>query len=180
MLARGQVQRAESRLRPIVRQQPELTEAHELLARALIQRGRTGQAAEVLEAGLAQAAQPEQLATLLGRLLIERGEIARARSILAEHAPPLAEAPEHHLLLAAAHRQFGDHEAAAEHYRRLAEILPRRGAVWVGLGASLESLERPSEAASAYNRAVDGDNARAARFARQRLDALEPLIGELQ
>ncbi len=180
MLARGQVERAESRLRPLIRQRPELTEAHELLARALVQRGLPGQATEALEAGLAQAANPERLATLLGRLLIERGEIARARSILAEHAPPLADAPAHHLLLAAAQRQSGDHEAAAEHYRRLSEILPRRGAVWIGLGASLESLDRPAEAATAYNRALDSDDGRAVRFARQRLDALEPLIGEPQ
>ncbi|WP_376690403.1 tetratricopeptide repeat protein [Wenzhouxiangella sp. EGI_FJ10409] len=180
LLARGQVHRAESRLRQVIRQRPDLTEGHELLARALMERERPQQAAEALEAGLAQAAGPDRLAALLGRLLLERGESARARSILAEHAPDMAEAPEHHLLLAAALRQTGDHEAAAEHYRRLSEVLPHRAAVWIGLGASLESLDRPAQAANAYNRATEGDDARAASFARQRLDALEPLIGEPQ
>lgn len=180
LLARGQVQRAESRLRQLVAQKPGLGEAHELLASTLIRRGRYEAAIPVLENGLSQANESAPLAALLGRLLIERGEVARARSILEAHVPPLTEAPDYHLLLAAVHRQAGDHEQAAAHYRNLSEVLPRNGAVWIGLGASLESLERPHEAASAYNRALDSGDERAARFARGRLAALEKITGEPQ
>lgn len=180
LLARSQPQRAESRLRQLIDEQPELTEAHELLATTLIRRRRPDAAMRALEAGLPVAHEPAPLAALLGRLLIDRGEVARARSTLKRHAPPMAEALDYHLLLAAAHRQAGDHERAAEHYRLLGEHLPRRGAVWIGLGASLEALERPGEAADAYNRALEGDDDRAARFARERLRALQPVIGENQ
>jgi len=180
LLARGQIQRAESRLRRLIDRRPELTEAHELLARALIQHRRPEAAAGVLQNGLASAAEPARLASVMARLLLDQGELARARSVLREHAPPLAEAPDYHLLLAAVHRQIGDHEAAAEHYAALGGLLPRRGAVWIGLGASLESLDRPKEAANAYNRALESDDVRAIRFARQRLDALKTLTGELQ
>jgi tetratricopeptide (TPR) repeat protein len=134
----------------------------------------------VLDDGLARAEDPAPLAALLGRQLLERGEIARARDVLRSHAPAIAEAPEYHLLLAASHRQAGDHAAAAEHYRALTGVLPRSGAAWIGLGASLESLEQPAEAAKAYNRALEGDDDRAARFARQRLAALAPITGEPQ
>lgn len=178
MLARGQLQRAQSRLRELTEAQPGLTEAHELLAGTLMRRGRHDAAARVLESGLGQARNPAPLAALLGRLLLERGEITRARNVLKTHAPGLADNPEYHLLLAAAQRQAGDHAAAAEHYRELTAVLPRSGAAWIGLGASLESLEQPADAVSAYQRALDGDDERAARFARKRLRALEPVSGE--
>ncbi|RFF32698.1 tetratricopeptide repeat protein [Wenzhouxiangella sediminis] len=180
MLSRGQYQRAESRLRQLTEDRPELTEPYELLAGALMRRGRHDSAMRVLDDGLGRASEPAPLAALLGRQLLERGEIARARDILRHHAPAMAEAPEYHLLLAATHRQAGDHAAAAEHYRALTGILPRSGAAWIGLGASLESLEHPAEAAKAYNRALEGDDDRAARFARQRLAALAPITGEPQ
>lgn len=180
LLANGQFGRGEARLRRLLEERPDLTEAHELLASSLIQRRRHQSATSALEAGLEQAREPARLAVLLGRLLIERGEVNRARSILTEHAPPMSEAPAYHLLLAAAYRQAGEHSNAAQHYRALSEFLPRHGAVWIGLGASLESLERPQEAVEAYNRALDSDDERAARFARTRLSALERTTGESQ
>ena len=180
MLSRGQLQRAESRLRQLIEDRPALTEPYELLAGSLMRRGRHDSAMRVLDDGLGRAEAPAPLAALLGRQLLERGEIARAREILRSHAPAIAEAPEYHLLLAASHRQAGDHAAAAEHYRALTGVLPRSGAAWIGLGASLESLEQPAEAAKAYNRALEGDDDRAARFARQRLAALAPITGEPQ
>lgn len=178
MLARGQFQRAESRLRELTEAQPALSETYELLAGTLMHRGRHDDAVRVLESGLEQARDPAPVAALLGRLLLERGEIARARSVLKTHAPGLAEDPDYHLLLAAVQRQAGDHAAAAEHYRELTSVLPRSGPAWVGLGASLESLKQTKEAASAYQRALDGDDERAARFARQRLNTLAPVTGE--
>lgn len=177
-LAGGQLRRAESQLRSLIAERPELTEAHRLLARAQQQQRRPQAAIATLEHGLQQATEPEQLAALLGRILLQRGETARARAILEDHAPALIDAPDYHLLLAAAHRQAGDHEAAAQHYRALSEVLPRRGAVWVGLGASLEALKQPDEAADAYGHALEGDDQRSASFARRRLSALKPLIGE--
>lgn len=180
LLSRGQIERAEASLRQIVAEQPEETEAHRLLATVLIRRGRHEGAVRALESGLARASDPAPLAALLGRLLIEHGDATRARSVLETHAPAISGDPDYHLLLAAAHRQAGDHTEAADHYRRLAKQMPRRAAVWIGLGASLESLARPLEAIEAYNRALDGDDERAARFARERLAALEPITGEPQ
>lgn len=180
MLSRGQLQRAESRLRQLTQDQPALTEGHELLAKTLMHRGQHEAASRALERGLERANEPAQLAALLGRLLIDNGEIARARNVLQSHAPELSDEPDYHLLLAAAYRQAGDHSAAADHYRALTAALPRSGAAWIGLGASLESLEQPAEAANAYNQALESDDDRAVRFARQRLSALEPITGEPQ
>lgn len=164
---------AEMHLREVIDRRPHSTEAFELLATILIQRQRPSEADSLLERGIESADHPDRLALLLGRLRLERGETARAIEVLRQHAPEMAGGADHHLLLALAHRQAGDHAAAAEVYRRLSEVAPGRARVWLGLGVSLEALERFDEATTAYRRAAGGDDVQAARFARQRLAAIE-------
>jgi|GEM_PF-1367023 len=177
-LAQGRVRVAESRLRRLIREQPGMTEAHELLAGLLLRQQRPDEAIDLLGQAVDLADRPAPLAALLGRLLIDRGQSQQARRILMTHAPPLPDEPDFHLLLAVAHRHSGDHAAAAELYRQVAELAPDNARTWIGLGASLESLDRPADAIAAYRRALDGADPQAARFARQRIDALAPVNGE--
>lgn len=177
-IARGQHQEAGRRIEALLEREPGHDAARLLLANSLLQRGDARAAARLLDQGLAHSNQPTELSRLLGRILIDRGETARARQVLAAHAPDPVLDPDYHQLLAAAHRQAGDHQAAMESYRQLADIVPGRGAVWIGLGASLEALERNAEAREAYARALEGNDPRAARFARQRLNALNPADGD--
>lgn len=176
-LARNQFSVAERRVRAILEAEPGHDEARLFLSAALLRRGETGRAARLLEAGLEPSDHPAPLAARLGRILIENGQTARAIEILASHAPQPIDDPDYHQLLAAAHRQAGDHESALTSYRSLTEIVPGRGAVWVGLGASLEALDRPDEAVEAYQRARGTDDRRAARFASQRISALKQANG---
>lgn len=177
MIAQGRYGRAEARLRTLIAEQPERADAYELLARTLIRRGRSQQAVGVLEEGLSRADRPSVPAAFLARLLIERGEVSRAARILADHAPAMRADTDYHLLLAATYRHAGNHERAAEHYRELTDHLPYRGTAWVGLGASLEALDRTGEALDAYRQALEADDDRAAAFARSRLRALETTTG---
>lgn len=169
---------AEAHLREVIESTPHSTEAFELLATILLHRQRGSEAESLLERGLESAGNPHQLALLLGRLRLEHGETAGAIEVLSEHAPEMDEAADHHLLLALAHRQAGDHAAAAEIYRRLSAVTPGRARVWLGLGVSLEALARFEEAATAYRRAAAGDDPQATRFARQRLAAIERRGGD--
>jgi len=169
---------AEVHLREVIEADAGSTEAFELLATILIRNQRVSEAESLLERGLESASHPHRLARLLGRLRLERGATAGAIEVLREHAPGIDEAAEHHLLLAMAHRQAGDHAAAADLYRRLSEVAPGRARVWLGLGVSLEALERFEDAASAYRRAAGGEDAQAAHYARQRLAAIERRHGE--
>ncbi|MFW5926715.1 MAG: tetratricopeptide repeat protein, partial [Wenzhouxiangella sp.] len=173
-LARGRHELAERRLDRILASEPGHDEGRMLLADILLRQGEAARAARILDQGLEHSRQPAQLAARLGRILIEHDQTARAIEVLTDHAPPTATDPDYHQLLAAAHRQAGDHEAALATFRALSEVVPGRGAIWVGLGASLEALERHDEAIAAYRRALDADDPRAARFADQRLDALNP------
>ncbi|QKK02563.1 MAG: tetratricopeptide repeat protein [Pseudomonadota bacterium] len=176
-LARGQTDLGIWRLRALLQQQPDAVEARRLLAGTLIAQGRHDEAAAALEDGLARSGQTDVLAEMLGRLLIERGQVQRALALLRTHAPALSDAPDYHLLLAAAERQAGHHQPAAERYRKLTAIVPGRAAAWVGLGASLEALQRPQQAHEAYLQALNTGNDPAVRFARQRLRALQPTTG---
>lgn len=168
-LARGNDDLAASRLREVVSAAPGHAVARLLLARVHVRSGRPKSAADVLEAGLERDPRETRFAALLGRLMLEQGRVARARQVLEAHAPPVEAYPEYHLLLAAAHRQAGDHEAAANAYGALAEAQPGLGAAWVGLGVSLEARDRDAEARAAYREALGGNDQRAAAFARQRL-----------
>lgn len=177
-LAREHHAEARRRIEALLARDPGHDEARLLLAGNLIQHGDARSAIALLDQGLDHSADPAELARLLGRILIDRGETTRARQLLEAHAPEPTMDPDYHQLLAAAHRQAGDHEAAMHSYRQLADIVPGRGAIWIGLGASLESLDRNNEAIEAYARALEGNDPRAARFARQRLNALSSADGD--
>jgi MSHA biogenesis protein MshN len=170
---------AESMLRALLEHNPADDEARELLATQLIRRDRHRRAITVLEDGLDAASDPARFARRLGRLFMELGNPARARDLLEGHAPDIDQDPDFHQLLAAAYRQAGDHASAEAAYRQLTLRTPQRSAAWIGLGASLESLDRPQDAHDAYRQALDThDDPRAIRFARQRLRALGNAYGD--
>lgn len=168
-LGRGQRALATSRLERLVEDAPGNTEARLLLARLHIEDGRPRKAGELLKAGLEETPAASGIALLWGRLLLDQGQVAMARTVLTEHAPPVAAEPDYHLLLAMAHRQAGESEAAIRTYRHIAETSPGVGAAWVGLGVSLETKGDIEGARSAYRNALGGNDRRAAAYARQRL-----------
>lgn len=171
-LGRGQRALAISRLANLLDADPDHLDARLLLARLHIEDGRPRAAGELLDAGLDRQPGDPALAFLLGRLLLEQGRLSEARMVLTEHAPPVGTDPDYHLLLALAHRQAGDHDAAISVYRDVTETSPGVGAAWVGLGVSLEAAGDGPGARAAYRRAVGGDDRRAAMFARQRLSVM--------
>jgi len=176
-IARGHHQRAERQLEQLLEQQPDHDEARDLLATHLLRRGRTNAALDWLEQGLHEGRDPARFALRIGRILLERDQVERARTVLETHAPASPD-PDFQQLLAAAHRQAGDHAAAEKAYRRLTEIVPQRAAAWIGLGVSLEALDRPTEARQAYGRVLESGDPQATRFARQRLRAIQISHGD--
>jgi MSHA biogenesis protein MshN len=173
--ARGQLGLAESQLTNHLLEAPDDTRARLLLAEVLVSQQRPLNARSALAAGLNRNSSKE-LAPALARLL-QATDPAAARDVLLRYPPAIADAPDYHLLLAALHRQLGEHEQAAELYRRLTEIDPANTTAWVGLGSSLESLGQPADAREAYEIAAQSGEPRLSAFARQRLSAL-PATGE--
>lgn len=172
-LARGQTDLARHHLQAQLDRTPVDHEARLLLARVHDQSGHGSAAITLLEAGLNQP-EPAPIAAALARMLLERGQDERARDLLLDHAPAMDAGAnaDYHLLLAAALRQTGQHDQALVLYRALSETRPHWGQVWIGLGSTLETLDQPQAARSAYQRALQADDPRAIAFARGRLAAL--------
>ncbi|TVQ31325.1 MAG: hypothetical protein EA370_12970 [Wenzhouxiangella sp.] len=174
-LARDQNDLARQYLESRLGQAPADHEARLLLARVHEQAGRGSVALNLLEAGLNEPG-PEPVAAALARALMERGQAERARDLLLANAPATdaSNNVDYKLLLAAALRQTGQHDQALVLYQSLGDTSPHLGMVWIGLGSTLETLNQPQAARSAYQRALQTDDPRAIAFARGRLVALPP------
>ncbi len=77
-------------------------------------------------------------------------------------------------LLALAWQRLGQYQQAVASYRRLLQREPAEARHWVGLGLSLEQLQRPTEALAAYDRAraLGGLSNRLEAFVAERLRLL--------
>ncbi|TVR95787.1 MAG: hypothetical protein EA418_06950 [Wenzhouxiangellaceae bacterium] len=170
-LSRGQEDLARQQLESHLEQAPEDHEARLLLARMHQRSDRADQAYQLLEAGLSQA-EPGPIAAALARLMLADNQAEPAVELLLQHAESMDGDVDYQLLLAAAFRQSGADEQALILYHGLSQSIPERGQVWIGLGSSLEALNRPQDARAAYLQALHADDARAIAFARSRLAAL--------
>lgn len=125
---------------------------------------------------------PPQAAAAAGAAAASASRKQSAREALARGEPAEALArlgaddgdTESSALRAAALQRLGRHEAAAASYRRLTESDPAEAAHWVGLGISLEGLQRTGEAGFSYRRALAMPTLAPTlrRFAQERLGAM--------
>ena len=69
-------------------------------------------------------------------------------------APTIAKDPEYHAFLAGLYEQNGQPLLAARVYNQLVHLVPTQGVWWMGLGISLEQLNKSNEALIAYNSAL--------------------------
>ncbi|MFM7274520.1 MAG: tetratricopeptide repeat protein, partial [Gammaproteobacteria bacterium] len=124
------------------------------LALALIDSGRPEEAEALLREGIAAGPGDSDAARVLGHLLLGQGDARGALEVLAAAAPPLAEDPDYHALMAAAEQRSAAHAAAARRYRELLALQPGNGQWRVGLGISLLATGDGSGAADAFRQAL--------------------------
>lgn len=89
----------------------------------------------------------------LVNLLLDRGPPERAVAA-AERACTAASSPDRLAALARALQRADRLDAAAETWRRVVAIEPRRADAWIGLGSVLHALGRSREAAGCFDRAL--------------------------
>jgi Tfp pilus assembly protein PilF len=165
---------AEARFREALEGPAGFAPARMELARLLIEERRLDEAARLLDDGLALAPADSALAQLRARLLLQDGALDRAAAVLRTAPPRLAEAPDHHALLAAIEQRRGRDDAAADLYRQLLALQPDAGQWHVGLGISLERLGARESAVDAYASGLADSRLSATlrRYAEARLSAL--------
>jgi MSHA biogenesis protein MshN len=144
-----------AKLAEVLAQDPGHVDGRQLLATELMQQGDPRQAAAILDAGLANFPRTWQWAQLRAQIAVNSGETERALAVLSVAPPAVAEQPDYHALLAAVLQRVGRHAEAVNTYHSVLGRKPERGLWWMGLGISLQALERTREAGFAYGRALE-------------------------
>ncbi|MDR9435460.1 MAG: tetratricopeptide repeat protein [Thiohalophilus sp.] len=174
LLGREQTEAGERHLREALQHYRQHHRARELLAGVYIKSGRYVEAATLLKEGVALAPQNSLFAKLYARVLLKQDKPTQAIAVLERQPPPMGVDRDYHALLAAIYQQAGYHLKAAATYRDLLRVNPRQGNWWIGLGVSLEQLEKYTEARSAYERARNSPTLAESlkEYAAERLSAL--------
>ena len=79
---------------------------------------------------------------------------SQALALLLAHSPSITEHMDYYAMIAAIYEKLNQPLHAAQIYRDLVSIAPDNGLYWVGLGLSLEKMNKSNEALYAYQRAV--------------------------
>jgi len=158
LLGREQMEAGERQLRDALMHYRRHHGARELLASVYIKSGRYVEAGSLLKEGLALAPAHTLYAKLYARVLLKQEKLNQAIAILERQPPMPGVDSEYHALLAALYQQTGQHLKAAASYRDVLRVNPHQGNWWIGLGISLEKLEKYAEARSAYQRAKNSVN----------------------
>lgn len=152
-LQASRLEPAVGQLREVIRLQPGMHAARELLANLYLRTGRDTEAFMVLKAGMDASPQHLPYAKMYARTLVEQGQLPAAKQVLESSLLYADNDADYQALLAAVEQRLGDHSAAVSRYMRALELNKQQGAWWVGLGISLEALGRTAEAGQAYKAA---------------------------
>ena len=176
-LQQHQHRRAEQDLREALRIEAGHNKARELLTGLLIKQGRWIEASEILQRGIQISPHHRAFVTLQARTLMQLERDRQAIALLRDYAPPMHDDPEHYALLAALYQRQADHVSAVNTYMQLLKLRPNAGIWWVGLGISLEALDKQAEARHAYQQAQQSGTLHAdiSRYTDNRLLALQAI-----
>lgn len=165
---------AETRFREALKHRPRFGDARRALIGVLDRQGRWDSILSVAREGMRLGSDRAYYAKVHARVTLERGDLEGAIATLRRHRNADSVDSEYLSLLAALYRRAGRHAEAAAVYRELLAGGPSRGVWWMGLGLSLEALERPGEALDAYRRAGEAGDlpSDVSDYVAARIDAL--------
>ncbi len=153
LIAKGRINAAHAAFTKALELDPNHLQAREVWVALLLRGGETDRAERLLREGLKLQPKAFSLARMLARLLAERGAVTQALGVLERTVPPVTADPDFYGLLAALYQRSEQHARAVAAYRRVLAIVPDKAVWWMGMGISLEKLQRQDEAVQAYRRA---------------------------
>ena len=150
--------------------------ARQAMVWMLLENKRNADAERVLQDGLKINVRNTEFAMLLARLQIERNYLPLAMETLHTTLPYADRQAEYHAFVAAVNQRMGRHIETIEHYQIALQQAPTTGIWQMGLGISLQALQRNEEARTAFKRAIDTRtlSAELQAFVEQRLKELSP------
>ena len=154
LVHQGRSDAAQEKFRSALHHLPGHTGARQALTGLLIAARRNSDAEQVLQEGLrVNPAQPG-LAMTLARLQVDRGDTAAAIETLRTSGASAAGSADYVAFLAALLQRQSRHAEAVEHYQTALSLAPGNGIWQMGIGISLQALNRQQEARMAYRRAL--------------------------
>jgi len=140
----------------------------------LLENKRNADAERVLQDGLKHYPKHTGFAMLLARLQVERNELALALETLQKALPYADQQPDYQAFVAALLQRQGRHKEAITHYQIALQLSPDSGVWLMGLGISLQAVQRNEDARDAFKRAIESRtlSAELQAFVAQRLKEL--------
>lgn len=129
--------------------------ARQTLVALLLENKRGAEAERVLQAGLQHNPQQLSFAMLLARMQVERGAVPDGLQTLEACLPYAKKQADYQAFYAALLQRQGRHEEAVAHYQNALQQHPNHGVWLMGIGISLQALQRPADAKEAFQRALN-------------------------
>jgi MSHA biogenesis protein MshN len=173
-LSHGWMSDAEEQFAAALRADSKHIAAREGYVALLLDQQRVSVAQRVLQDGLAINPGHPAFAIALARIFAGQRNYAAGLEVL-DRAGPAAGNGEFQATRAAMLQRLGRHQEAVDAYQDALRSGTQPGTSWIGLGTSLEALERRSDAVLAYRRALTSGplSAEAREYAENRARALE-------
>ena len=121
----------------------------------LVSMKRNDEAEQVLQRGLKRDSHDAGFAMQLARLQVERDAMPLALETLQKTLPYAEGQADYQSFVAAISQRLGKHEEAVASYQIALKLAPNNGVWLMGMGISLQALQRNDEARTAYQRALD-------------------------
>jgi MSHA biogenesis protein MshN len=153
---------------------PTYKAARRAWAGLLVSLKRNNDAEPVLQRGLKRDIHDTGFAMLLARLQVERGDVPLALETLQKTLPYAGEQADYQSFVAALQQRQGRHDEAVAHYQIALKLVPNNGLWLMGIGISLQALQRKEEARDAYQRALASNSlsAQLQAYVKQKLNEL--------
>ena len=153
LLHQGLPAEAQQGFEAALRLQPEHHAARQGLVGLLLETRKLGDAERVLQEALALAPAQTGFTITLARLQVHRGDTAEGVATLKRGYEYGRGNADYHAVLAALQQRLGQHEEAVEQFQAALRLKPTLGVWWLGLGTSLQAVNRTADAQEAYRRA---------------------------
>jgi MSHA biogenesis protein MshN len=152
-LQQGQQVEAQEGFRRALQLNPNFTASRLALAGLLLQGRQMAEAERVLREGMKLDSKQPGFAMMLARVQLEKGDTQAALETLRKTLPYATGNADYHAFMAALLLRDARYTDSVEHYRTALSLKP--GGVWyMGLGISLQALQRLPEAQDAFQQAV--------------------------
>lgn len=152
----GRTDEGVKQLQQILAEHPGQDNARQILIGVALRSKQFARAEALADDRLAHGNEHLGFAVVSARLKLDRSDPVAALDVLKRSEVHAGSSAEYQALMAAVLQRLSRHGEAAERFRAALALQPGAGIWQMGLGVSLEALERPVEAIEAFKRARDG------------------------